>query len=184
MIERKLIIGLGNPEEERKETRHNIGWMCIDKLVGDGQYIEKEYGLVFETPEAIYLKPTVGMNSSGEAVKAAMTEYEIEAKDILVIVDDLDLDFGRLRLKGKGSTRHNGLKSIEECIGTQKYDRLKFGISHDFQEGGQFDYVLSPFTENEVAQLPYLIEMVSDGIKNHYLVEPNKDKVMNVINNG
>ncbi len=183
-MERKLIIGLGNPEEERKETRHNIGWMCIDKLVGNNQYCEKDYGFVFETLEAIYLKPTVGMNSSGKSIKAAMIEYGIEAENILVIVDDLDLEFGRLRLKGKGSTRHNGLRSVEECIGTQKYDRLKFGIGHDFQEGGQFDYVLSPFTENEIAQLPYLLEKVVDGIKNHYLVEPNKDKVMNVINNG
>ena len=157
--------------------------MCIDGLVGQ-EYIKKEYGLICETEEAIYLKPTVGMNSSGEAVRDCMTEYGVEAKDILVIVDDLDLEFGRLRLKGKGSTRHNGLRSIEECIGTQKYDRLKFGIGHNFEEGGQFDYVLSPFTENEQAQLPYLIEKVVDGIKNHYLVEPNKDKVMNVINNG
>ncbi len=182
MMKRKLIVGLGNPEEERKETRHNIGWMCIDSLTYGSQYIEKKYGFVFETPTSVYLKPTVGMNYSGIAVKAAMEEYGFEVEDVLIIVDDLDIEFGRLRLKEKGGTRHNGLKSVENSLGTSRYDRLKFGIGHNFPEGSQLDYVLSPFTEEESMKLEELFKKIRVGIIGFYLSRDSKDMAINFIN--
>ena len=186
-----LIVGLGNIGAEYQGTRHNIGFTVLDALASasNAVFSSERFGAVAQTriknAQLVLLKPSTYMNLSGEAVRYWKQKENIAIENILVIVDDIALPFGAIRMRSKGADGGlNGLKSIEEYIGTQKYDRLKFGISHDFQEGGQFDYVLSPFTENEVAQLPYLIERVSDGIKNHYVMEPNKDKVMNVINNG
>lgn len=163
---RKLIVGLGNPEEERQRTRHNIGWRAIDTATKGLEPIEKDYGLVYTRGDIVYLKPTVGMNSSGNAVKACIEEYKISGPEaLLIIVDDLDLSFGEIRARGKGGARHNGLRSIEEFLETKAYPRVKVGIGKNFEEGGQFDYVLGDFTKEEEKQIPEILEKVKAMIE-------------------
>lgn len=152
----KLIIGIGNYGNEYKNTRHNIGFTIIDFLAEDKQiYFKKNkygYSCSFTNDDCkfILLKPTTFVNNSGLAVKHWMTSYSIPIENILVLVDDLNLQFGELRFKKKGSHGgHNGLKNIEEKIGAN-YPRLRFGIGNDFKYGKQSDFVLSKFTKEEM----------------------------------
>lgn len=160
-----LIVGLGNIGREYEDTRHNIGFMVADALV-------KKAGATFSTLRHAYysefklrgkqvyvIKPTTYMNLSGKAVNYWMHELRIPLENVLVIVDDLALPFGKIRLKPKGSSAgHNGLKSIEALCGGQGYPRLRFGIGDNFPKGRQADYVLGPFDPEEAAELPTLID--------------------------
>ncbi|MDF3078341.1 MAG: aminoacyl-tRNA hydrolase [Sphingobacteriaceae bacterium] len=160
-----LVIGLGNIGPEYADTRHNIGFMVADAMA-------KKAGASFSTMRLAYytelshkakrihlIKPTTYMNLSGKAVNYWMQELKIPVENVLVIVDDLALPFGSLRLKPKGSAAgHNGLKSIEATLGTSEYARLRFGISDNFPKGRQVDYVLSGFDDDEVPALPALID--------------------------
>lgn len=160
-----LIVGLGNIGPEYADTRHNIGFMIADELV-------KQAGASYSTLRHAYysefkfkgktvcvIKPTTYMNLSGKAVNYWMKELRIPIEQVLVIVDDLALPFGKIRLKPKGgSAGHNGLKSIEALCGGQAYPRLRFGVSDDFPPGRQADYVLSGFENDELMELPALIE--------------------------
>jgi len=151
-----LIAGLGNIGTEYENTRHNIGFMILDALAraSNVSFSDKRYGYVAEMKYSgktfILLKPNTFMNLSGRAVQYWMQKEKIELDKVLVLVDDLALPLGkvRLRLKG-GDAGHNGLKSISEVLGTQEYTRLRFGIGNDFPKGYQIDHVLGKWTREE-----------------------------------
>ena len=153
----KLIVGLGNPGKEYEKTRHNIGFIFIDALAEKlNVSIDKEKfnGLYTTTiingEKVILLKPLSYMNLSGEVVIRFKEFYKIDIKDILVISDDLDMEFGKIRLRQNGSSGgHNGLKDIEQKLGTKNYKRLKIGISNNKMIDTK-DYVLGRFSEQEI----------------------------------
>ena len=151
-----LIVGLGNIGEEYENTRHNIGFWILDALarVSNISFSENRYGSLAEVKHAgrtlILLKPNTFMNLSGRAVQYWMQKEKIELDKVLILVDDLSLPLGRVRMRLKGSDAgHNGLKSIHQILGTQDYVRLRFGIGSDFQRGRQVDYVLGRWSRDE-----------------------------------
>ena len=160
-----LIIGLGNPGAEYENTRHNIGFLTLDAFAKASNVVF-EPGRYAMTAEArikgrIFrlIKPTTFMNLSGNAVRYWMQEGKIPIEHVLVVVDDLAIPFGSLRMKGKGSDAgHNGLKDIQAKLGRNDYPRLKFGIGDDFPKGRQVDYVLGEWNKDEALDLPALIE--------------------------
>lgn len=171
-----LIAGLGNIGAEYQNTRHNIGFNVLDALAGASNVVfaDQRYGAVGELSvkgrKLFLLKPSTYMNLSGNAVRYWMTKENIPLENLLVVVDDLALPFGTLRLKQKGSDAgHNGLKNIQEMIGTNEYARLRFGIGNDFPKGRQIDFVLSQWTEDEWTTLKPRIETACDIIKNFCL---------------
>ncbi len=160
-----LIVGLGNIGPEYADTRHNIGFMIADELAKQAHSSFFNMRLAYYTEFSyksrnIYLiKPTTYMNLSGKAVNYWMNELRIPIENVLVLVDDLALPFGTIRLKPKGSAAgHNGLKSIEAMTGGVNYPRLRFGIGDNFPKGRQVDYVLSGFDDDEEKELPALID--------------------------
>jgi PTH1 family peptidyl-tRNA hydrolase len=160
-----LIVGLGNIGPEYVDTRHNIGFMVADALAKTGSSSFFSMRLAYYTEfsykgkQLHIIKPTTYMNLSGKALNYWMQELRIPVENVLVIVDDLALPFGSLRLKPRGSAAgHNGLKSIEGMLGHSNYARLRFGISDNFPKGRQVDYVLSGFDDDEVPALPALID--------------------------
>jgi PTH1 family peptidyl-tRNA hydrolase len=167
-----LIVGLGNIGEAYANTRHNIGFKVLDTLV------EKE-ALKFETQKLgdlstykfkgrtfILLKPSTYMNLSGKAIKYWLIKEKIPLENLLVITDDLNLPFGNIRVKTKGSDGgHNGLKDIQNTLQTATYNRFRFGISDEFSKGRQVDYVLGKWTEEENEKLSERLEIAVDIIK-------------------
>ena len=161
-MEKFLIVGLGNPGDEYRNTRHNTGYMVLDAFAKASNIVfeDRRYGYVAETSvkgrRLTLLKPTTFMNLSGNAVRYWMNKENIPLEHLLVIVDDLSLPVGAMRLKGNGSNGgHNGLGNIQSVIGTQQYARLRVGIGNDFPKGMQVDYVLGDFDEeDEKALLP------------------------------
>jgi PTH1 family peptidyl-tRNA hydrolase len=167
-----LIVGLGNIGPEYVNTRHNIGFKIID-------HFAKKESLSFETVKFgmlteykfkgrtfLLLKPNTYMNLSGKAVKFWMDKENIPLENILVITDDLNISFGTIRLKPKGSDGgHNGLKNINLLLNTQNYSRFRFGISDEFKKGKQVDYVLGEWNESEKLKLPERLELASEIIK-------------------
>lgn len=167
-----LIVGLGNIGPEYADTRHNIGFMILDEFAK--QEGAKFYNMrlayyteVTHKARTLYLiKPTTYMNLSGKAVNHWMNELKIPLENILIVVDDIALPFGTLRLKPKGSAAgHNGLRDIEARLGHNNYARLRFGVSDNFPKGRQVDYVLSGFDEDELPVLPGLIDQSIEMIK-------------------
>lgn len=174
-----LIIGLGNMGPEYADTRHNIGFMVADELAKQAQTSFFNMRLAYYTElsfkgRKIYLiKPTTFMNLSGKAVIYWMNELKIPVENILVIVDDIALPLGTLRLKPKGSAAgHNGLKSIELALGHTNYARLRFGVGDNFRKGRQVDYVLSGFDYDELPELPALIDRSVEMIQSFVSVGP------------
>ncbi len=166
-----LIAGLGNIGPEYKNTRHNIGFQILDALAeaSNISFNDKRYGFVteykFKARTFLLLKPTTYMNLSGGAVNYWLQKENIPLENLLVLVDDLALPFGTIRLRAKGSEGgHNGLKNISEVLGRNDYARLRFGIGDNFHKGFQVDYVLSDWTKDEQKQLSekmdYCIEMI------------------------
>ncbi|PWK74234.1 PTH1 family peptidyl-tRNA hydrolase [Mucilaginibacter oryzae] len=167
-----LIVGLGNIGPEYADTRHNIGFMVLDELV-------KQEGARFQSSRLAYyaevshkgrtlclIKPTTYMNLSGKALNHWMKDLKIPIENVLVIVDDLALPLGTLRLKPKGSAAgHNGLKNIEATLGHNNYARLRFGIGDNYPKGRQIDFVLSKFDKDELPELPALIERSIEMVK-------------------
>ena len=167
-----LIVGLGNIGEKYANTRHNIGFKILDHLA------QKET-LTFETQKLgdittykfkgrtfILLKPSTYMNLSGKAVQYWLTKEKIPLENLLVITDDLNLPFGSIRLKTKGSDGgHNGLKDIQDKLQTNKYNRFRFGISNEFSKGKQVDYVLGDWNEDESLKLPERLNTSIELIK-------------------
>lgn len=174
-----LIVGLGNIGPEYVDTRHNIGFNITDGLVaelgGSFEILKLAYysELSFKGKKIHVIKPTTFMNLSGKAVNYWMKALNVAPENVLVVVDDLALPFGKLRLKLQGSAAgHNGLKSIEELCGGQNYARLRFGIGSNFSKGRQVDYVLGLFDKNEVKEMPVLINRSISLIKSFVTVGP------------
>ncbi|WP_462250190.1 aminoacyl-tRNA hydrolase [Ekhidna sp.] len=155
-----LIVGLGNIGAEYELTRHNIGFLVLDRLA-DEQGAKFEMNKLAYTAEIKHkgrtlhlIKPTTYMNLSGKAANHYLQTHKIPKENLLVITDDIALPYGKIRLKKKGSAGgHNGLKNIEQLTGGQNYPRLRFGVGDDFYKGRQVDYVLSPFTKSEMDDL-------------------------------
>jgi peptidyl-tRNA hydrolase, PTH1 family len=171
-----LIIGLGNIGAEYVNTRHNIGFKVLDFLAKkeslDFQTVKlgavAEYKLKGRT--LLLLKPNTYMNLSGKALQYWMEKEKIEKDNILVITDDLNLAFGTIRIKPKGSDGgHNGLKSIQQTLNSSDYPRFRFGISDDFKKGKQVDYVLGEWDETEQTKLPERLEMAMQAIQSFAL---------------
>ena len=167
-----LIVGLGNIGPEYVGTRHNIGFMMADRLVEDckGEFNSCRYGAIatvrVKNCELKVLKPSTFMNLSGTAVRYWMNKEKLPLSNLLVLVDDIALPFGTIRLRGNGSDAgHNGLKNIASELGTQSYARLRFGVGNEFPRGGQVDYVLGTFPAEEMKLMPERLEKASEAIK-------------------
>lgn len=167
-----LIVGLGNIGAEYVNTRHNIGFKILDFIAyKEGVSFENlKLGAVAELKikgkTFILLKPNTYMNLSGKAVQYWMDKEKISLERVLVITDDLNLPFGTIRIRSKGSDGgHNGLKNTTQVLNTQEYGRFRFGISDDFKKGKQVDYVLGNWDDDEKMKLPERLEMASEIIK-------------------
>jgi len=160
LMKKFLIVGLGNIGDKYTNTRHNIGFKIVDEVAD-------EYNVTFETEKLgdvatfrfkgrtfILLKPSTFMNLSGKAVKYWMDKENIAVDNLLVVTDDLNIDFGTIRIKAKGSAGgHNGLKDIQEKLGTNTYPRFRFGVGSDYSKGRQVDYVLGEWNKEETSLL-------------------------------
>ena len=179
----KLIVGLGNPGVEYSNTRHNVGFKVIDALADkynlefsktkfQGRYAEK----LISNEKVIFLKPMKYMNLSGEVISSFMNFYKVAPNDVIVIVDDLNLPCGKIRIKQKGSSGgHNGLKDIEKNIGTQDYARIKIGISNN-KDIDTKDYVLGKFSKEELDIIDKSIMTVCNACED--FLQNNIDFVM------
>jgi len=161
LMKKFLVVGLGNIGPKYHHTRHNIGFKILDALA-------KEENLSFETQKLgdlttykhkgrtlLLLKPNTYMNLSGKAVRYWLTKEKVPIENLLIITDDINLSFGTIRLKAKGSAGgHNGLKDIEAQLNTSKYCRFRFGVGADFNKGRQVDYVLGEWNDQEDAAMP------------------------------
>ncbi|GAE17164.1 Peptidyl-tRNA hydrolase [Bacteroides pyogenes] len=184
-----LIVGLGNIGPEYHETRHNIGFMAVDALAkanNAAPFVDKRYGFTtsfsIKGRQLILLKPSTFMNLSGLALRYWMQKENIPLENVLIVVDDIALPLGSLRLKGKGSDAgHNGLKHIAATLGTQNYARLRFGIGNGFPKGGQVDYVLGHFSDEDRKILDERLAEAGEIIKSFCLAGINI--TMNQFNN-
>ena len=173
----KLIVGLGNPGKEYETTRHNIGFMTIDKYadkLGVSITKEKYNGLYAETiinsEKVILLKPQSYINLSGEVIRRFIDFYKIDIEDILIIHDDLDLEVGTYRVKQHGSSGgHNGLKNIELHLGTQEYKRIKIGISNNKLMDTK-DYVLGKISKEEQEKIDEVKNVVMDILDDYFKI--------------
>src|SRR5574344_2156753 len=167
-----LVAGLGNIGQEYENTRHNIGFMAVDnfsKTREDCSFSLERLAYVARTKykgrEIILIKPTTFMNVSGKAIRYWLDKEKIPIENLLVVVDDIALPLGTIRLRLSGSDGgHNGLKSIIECLGTDKFNRLRFGIGNEFHRGGQIDYVLGKFTKEDLALMQERFKITKDII--------------------
>ncbi|MEG3657834.1 aminoacyl-tRNA hydrolase [Arenibacter palladensis] len=176
-----LVVGLGNIGEEYAETRHNIGFKILDSLA-------REEDFIFETAKLgdvgtfkvkgrsiICLKPSTYMNRSGKAVKYWMDKENIPLENVLIVTDDINLSFGTIRLKTKGSDGgHNGLKDIQQFLLTTNYNRLRFGVGSDFGKGKQIDYVLGEWNQEEKEALVERYERINALIRSFVLSGVNR----------
>jgi len=164
-----LIVGLGNPGQEYENTRHNVGFMILDKLAArsDAAFSADKQGWITTVKTKgrtlILLKPSTFMNLSGKAVQYWLQKEKIPFENLLVATDDLALPFGSIRLRPKGSDGgHNGLKNIQEVTGRSDYARLRFGIGAEFGDGHQVNYVLSSWNSTENKELTARLELCAD----------------------
>ncbi len=167
-----LIVGLGNIGSEYELTRHNIGFDTLDAFAkASNVFFENDrYGAVarcrVKGQELILLKPSTFVNLSGQAVRYWMQKERIALENLMVVVDDLALPVGAIRLKTKGSDAgHNGLKNIQALLGTTEYNRLRFGVGNNFARGAQVDFVLGRFPEDERKVVDAKIEIAIEAIK-------------------
>ena len=167
-----LIVGLGNIGLEYEGTRHNIGFRVLDALskASNTAFEDRRYGFVahmrVKNAELVLLKPSTYMNLSGNAVRYWLLQEKIPVENMLVVVDDLSLQLGTIRLRqGGGDAGHNGLKHIAQTLGGQGYNRLRFGIGNDFPQGYQVDFVLSKFTPEEEQIVDERALVACDAIK-------------------
>lgn len=168
-----LIVGLGNIGSEYEGTRHNIGFDVVNYLAKDSgsSWSQNTHGDLSEVKHKgrtlILLKPSTYMNLSGKAVKYWMEKHKIQPENLLVIVDDLHLDLGKMRLRDKGSDGgHNGLKDIQEKFGHNNYVRLRMGIGKDFHPGQQVNYVLGKWKNHETDDVEKMVIKASEAVKN------------------
>ncbi len=171
-VKRFLIVCLGNIGEEYAGTRHNAGFMTGDAIAAEAgvPFSSCRYGdmaiVKVKNCELMLLKPSTYMNLSGVAVRFWMNKEKLPLENLLVIVDDISLPFGQIRIRERGSDAgHNGLKNIAEQLGTQNYARLKFGVGNDFPKGGQIDFVLGKFPPEEQKLLPEKLKRAGEAVK-------------------
>ncbi|MEA4985315.1 Peptidyl-tRNA hydrolase [bioreactor metagenome] len=171
-----LIVGLGNIGPEYQDTRHNIGFTILDALARASNvfFEDKRYGFVTQVKlkgrTLVLLKPSTFMNLSGHALRYWMQKEKIEIENVLILVDDIALPFGTLRLKPQGSDAgHNGLKNIQDILGHNTYARLRFGIGNNFPKGYQVEYVLGRWDEEEQKLLPERVDKAIEMIKSFCL---------------
>ena len=172
-MDKFLVVGLGNSGKEYEKTRHNIGFKIVDSLINNFQssFELAKHGYIAQFKikghEVIVLKPTTFMNLSGKAVRYYLLSNKIKIDHLLVISDDLNLPFGKIKIKQKGSHGgHNGHKDIIEKINTSHYSRLKFGIDNNFHAGQQSKYVLNKWSEEEENKLASFVHTSVDAIIN------------------
>jgi len=182
-----LIVGLGNIGIEYELTRHNIGFLILDRMVDEmgGRFEQDRLGfraeLKFKGRTLTLIKPTTYMNLSGRAVNYWLQQLKIPKENLLVVTDDISLPFGKIRVKPKGSAGgHNGLKNVEELTGGQNYSRLRFGVGDEFRKGSQVDYVLSPFAKEEIEELVAQMDTCIDAIKSYCTI--GLERTMNSFN--
>jgi PTH1 family peptidyl-tRNA hydrolase len=182
-----LVAGLGNIGAEYELTRHNIGFLILDQLADQQKVIfttdrlAEKAEFKFKGRSIHLIKPTTYMNLSGKAIAYWLQDLKIPKENLLVLVDDLALPFGSLRLRTKGSSAgHNGLKNIEQLLGGQDYSRLRFGIGNDFGKGQQVDFVLSNFDKTEFEKLPEVINKANEMVLSFCTIGP--ERTMNVFN--
>ena len=182
-----LIVGLGNIGAEYQDTRHNIGFTILDALAAASNVVfsSQRYGSVAEmrlkNQRLVLLKPSTYMNLSGEAVRYWMQTEKIPLENVLVVVDDIALEVGTLRMKKQGSNGgHNGLADIEAALGSQNYCRLRIGVGNHFGRGHQIDYVLGKFTEEEMATLDPRIKDAAEMVR--CFCTQGADRAMNMYN--
>ena len=169
----KLIVGLGNPGEKYNNTRHNVGFIAVEKLVtalakeAQWEASDKFKALFYKSSEGdlMVVKPQTFMNLSGKAVRYWLDQERLSPEQLLVVADDLALPFGKVRLRAAGGAGgHNGLTNIIELIGTEGFPRLRFGIGNDFARGRQSEFVLGRWSVEEEKELPDRIEQVGKAI--------------------
>lgn len=182
-----LIVGLGNIGDEYVGTRHNVGFRAVDAFAQKqgAEWADKRYGAIARTrvknTELILLKPSTYMNLSGQAVRYWAQQEKIPVEHLLVIVDDLSLPVGKIRMRGSGSDGgHNGLKNITSCMMTQNYPRIKFGIGNEFPKGTQVDFVLGQFSDEDNRIIDEKLDYVGEMIKSFCL--QGLDRTMNQYN--
>lgn len=182
-----LVVGLGNIGAEYASTRHNMGFMALDAFAkaSNAVFSTKRYGDIAETSfkgrKITLLKPSTYMNLSGNAVRYWVNCMALSLENLIVVCDDLNLPFGTIRMRKSGSDGgHNGLKNIEECLGTTEYARIRIGIGADFKHGEQVDFVLGALSEEEQSQMPQICSKITEGIRNYTTIGP--DRAMNLLN--
>lgn len=182
-----LVVGLGNIGPEYSKTRHNMGFMVLDawSQASNTAFNTMRYGDMAEIHlkgRTVYLlKPSTYMNLSGNAVRYYLQKLPIPTDRLMVICDDINLPFGKLRMRKNGSDGgHNGLKNIAECLETENYARIRMGVGHEFSTGAQADYVLGNLSEEEMKEMDNLSEKVIQGVKDWIFV--GADRAMNVLN--
>jgi PTH1 family peptidyl-tRNA hydrolase len=167
-----LVAGLGNPGAEYELTRHNIGFLVLDRMA-DNEKVEFTTERLADKAEVKFkgrslhlIKPNTYMNLSGKAIAYWLQELKIPKENLIVIVDEIALPFGKLRLKPSGSAGgHNGLKNIEALLNTQEYPRIRVGIGSDYAKGQQVDYVLSRFSDQQFEELPAIMDRVIEMVQ-------------------
>ncbi|MCQ2958699.1 MAG: aminoacyl-tRNA hydrolase [Bacteroidales bacterium] len=182
-----LIVGLGNIGDEYENTRHNAGFTLIDAFAKtvNAVFAVDRYASVahasFKGRQLVLIKPSTYMNLSGKAVSYWMQKEKIAIENVLVLVDDLALPFGSLRLKAKGSAGgHNGLKNIQELLGSENYPRLRFGVGNNFSKGQQVDFVLGEWTKEEKDMMPQITEKSNSAIQ--FFITQGVEKAMTFAN--
>lgn len=182
-----LIVGLGNIGDEYAGTRHNIGFMMVDAFAEahNASWEDKRYGFVakcrVKNAEIVLLKPSTYMNLSGNAVRYWLQQEKIPVENMLVMVDDLNLPFGALRIRKQGSNGgHNGLGNIQSVLGTENYARVRFGIGNDFARGAQCNFVLGKWSEEEQKMLAERLKLTMEIIPSFCL--QGIDRTMNLYN--
>ena len=174
----KLVVGLGNKGREYENTRHNMGFMVVDRYLQykniTNKFKEKFNAMYIETTinneKVIFIKPMTYMNNSGIAIRAFVDFYKLNSEDILVISDDLDLDLGKFRLRRNGSSGgHNGLKSIISQLGTDNFKRLRIGISNDKDD--VINYVLSKFSKKELNEIDTMFDTLVDVLDDYFVMD-------------
>lgn len=182
-----LIVGLGNIGDEYRNTRHNIGFRMLDAFAeaSNVAFEDKRYGMVgrcrVKNAELVLLKPSTFMNLSGNAVRYWMQEEKIAVENLLVLVDDLNIPFGSIRIRKQGSAGgHNGLKHIEQVLGTANYARVRFGIGNAYTHGTQINFVLGQWEAEEEQQMPERMNVIKEIIPSFCL--QGIDRTMNQYN--
>jgi PTH1 family peptidyl-tRNA hydrolase len=182
-----LIVGLGNIGVDYHNTRHNIGFTVLDLLAKqlDISFSTLRYGDVAEMnykgKKLVFLKPSTLMNRSGHAVHYWMKQRKVNSQNILVITDDVHLDFGYLRIRKQGSDGgHNGLRDIQDKLGSNQYPRLRVGIGANFSKGRQADFVLSPWNSDEERFLPTIVDRATKAVVD--FATQGLEKTMNLHN--